>query len=87
MSQKNYYETLGIPKTASSDEIKKAYKKMAMKYHPDRNKGSKDAEEKFKSVNEAYQVLSDEKKKKNYDQFGSAEGGFGGFQGGSSQGF
>ena len=87
MTQKNYYETLGIPKTASSDEIKKAYKKMAMKYHPDRNKGSKDAEEKFKSVNEAYQVLSDEKKKKNYDQFGSAEGAFGGFQGGSSQGF
>lgn len=71
---KNYYETLGVSKNASTDEIKKAYKKMAMKYHPDRNKGDAAAEKKFKEINEAYQVLGDEEKKKNYDTFGSAEG-------------
>lgn len=75
---KNYYETLGVNKNASADEIKKAYKKMAMKYHPDRNKGDSSAEKKFKEVNEAYQVLGDATKKKNYDQFGNAEG-MGGF--------
>lgn len=82
---KNYYESLGVDKSASAEEIKKAYKKMAMKYHPDRNKGDKVAEEKFKEINEAYQVLGDESKKKNYDQFGSADGasGFGGFGGGN----
>ena len=77
---KNYYETLGVNKNASADEIKKAYKKMAMKYHPDRNKGDSSAEKKFKEVNEAYQVLGDATKKKNYDQFGNAEG-MGGFDG------
>lgn len=82
---KNYYETLGVNKNASADEIKKAYKKMAMKYHPDRNKGDSSAEKKFKEVNEAYQVLGDATKKKNYDQFGNTEGmgGFGGASGGN----
>lgn len=70
---KNYYDILGIPKWSSDAEIKKAYKKMAMQYHPDRNKWDKKAEEKFKEINEAYQVLWDASKKKNYDQFGSAE--------------
>lgn len=79
---KNYYDILGVSKSASDVEIKKAYKKKAMEYHPDRNKWDKKAEEKFKEVNEAYQVLGDATKKKNYDQFGSAEwspfGGMGG---------
>ena len=70
---KNYYDILGLTKSASDADIKKAYKKMAMQYHPDRNKGDKKAEEKFKEVNEAYQVLGDKEKKGNYDQFGSAE--------------
>ena len=81
---KNYYESLGISKSASANDIKKAYKKMAMKYHPDRNKGDAEAEKKFKEINEAYQILGDEQKKKNYDQFGSAD--FGGFNTGSSNG-
>lgn len=71
---KNYYDILGISKSASNAEIKKAYKKKAMEYHPDRNKDNKNAEAKFKEINEAYQVLGDTEKKKNYDQFGSAEG-------------
>lgn len=70
---KNYYDTLGVSKSASDAEIKKAYKKKAMEYHPDRNKWDKKAEEKFKEINEAYQVLWDAPKKKNYDQFGSTE--------------
>ncbi len=68
---KNFYETLGVNKSASAEEIKKAYRKQAMQYHPDRNKGDKTAEEKFKQVNEAYWTLWDEKKKKNYDMFWS----------------
>ena len=72
--KKDYYSTLWVAKTASEADIKKAYKKLAMQYHPDRNKGDKKAEEKFKEINEAYQVLWDKEKKKNYDQFGSAEG-------------
>lgn len=95
MTQKNYYDILGISKSASDAEIKKAYKKMAMQYHPDRNKGDKKAESKFKEINEAYQVLGDATKKKNYDQFGSADfwgaqgGGnpFWGGMGGGAQGF
>ena len=71
---KNYYDILGINKSSSDAEIKKAYKKLAMQYHPDRNKGDKKAEEKFKEINEAYQVLGDVQKKKNYDQFGSSDG-------------
>lgn len=70
--KKDYYELLGIGKNASSEEIKKAFRKMAMQYHPDRNPGDKAAEETFKEMNEAYEVLSDPQKKKMYDQFGHA---------------
>ena len=73
MSGKDYYQILGISKSASADEIKKAYRKLAMKYHPDRNKGDKGAEAKFKDISEAYAVLSDSEKRKQYDMFG-AEG-------------
>lgn len=69
---KNLYDTLGVDKTASAEEIKKAYRKQAMKYHPDKNKGDAGAEKKFKEVNEAYQTLSDSGKRKQYDTFGSA---------------
>ncbi len=90
MANKDYYEVLGIQKGASDDEIKRAYRKLAMKYHPDKNQGNKEAEDKFKDVNEAYQVLSDPEKKSRYDQFGSADfdgGGFGGFDGFDMGGF
>ncbi|MBX2922493.1 MAG: molecular chaperone DnaJ [Chitinophagaceae bacterium] len=80
--KRDYYEVLGISKSASADEIKKAYRKVAMQYHPDRNPGDKAAEEKFKEAAEAYEVLSDESKKAQYDRFGHAglgnRGGFGG---------
>jgi curved DNA-binding protein len=69
----DYYETLGVSKSVSADEVKKAYRKLAMKYHPDRNKGNKQAEEKFKEINEAYAVLSDAEKRKQYDQVGAGE--------------
>jgi molecular chaperone DnaJ len=81
---KDYYKILGVSENATQDEIKQAYKKLAMKYHPDRNPGDKQAEEKFKEINEAYSVLSDPEKRKQYDQlrkFGYA-GAEGGFQGG-----
>ena len=68
----DYYKTLGIDKGCSGDEIKKAYRKLALKYHPDRNKGDKTAESKFKEISEAYAVLSDDKKRAQYDQFGDA---------------
>jgi len=67
-----YYEQLGVKKGASADEIKKAYRKLALKYHPDRNQGNKEAEEKFKKISEAYAVLSDPDKRQQYDTFGSA---------------
>jgi DnaJ-class molecular chaperone len=66
----DYYNILGVNKTATSDEIKKAYRKLAIKYHPDKNPGDKSAEEKFKEISEAYEVLSDEKTRREYDQFG-----------------
>ena len=73
MGQKDYYQILGVSRDASADEIKKAYRKLALKYHPDKNKGNKEAEERFKEINEAYAVLSDPEKRKQYDTFGSAE--------------
>ena len=81
----DYYDILEITRNASSDDIKKAYRKLALKYHPDRNQGNKEAEEKFKEINEAYQVLSDENKRRMYDKYGK-EGvnGAGGFGGGFS---
>ncbi len=93
-NKRDYYEVLGVEKNASAEEIKKAYRKSAMKYHPDRNPGDKEAEEKFKEIGEAYEVLSDDQKRSRYDQFGFAGvdpnygggagggagfGGFGGF--------
>jgi len=96
MASKDYYHILGIGKTASLDEIKKAYRRLALKYHPDKNKGDKAGEEKFKEINEAYQVLSDPAKRRQYDQFGQSfsgagGGGFSGFRpedfAGFSQGF
>ena len=69
-TKRDYYEVLGVSKTASAEEIKKAYRKKAVQYHPDKNPGDKSAEEKFKEISEAYEVLSDEKTRKEYDQFG-----------------
>ncbi len=96
-NKRDFYEVLGVEKTASADEIKKAYRKAAMKYHPDRNPGDKEAEAKFKEAGEAYEVLSDDDKRSRYDQFGHAGvdpnfnpgyGGFGGgFGGGGFSGF
>ena len=82
MSKRDYYEVLGVNKSANKEEIKKAYRKLALKFHPDKNKGDKAAEEKFKEASEAYHVLSDDKRKSNYDQFGHAA-----FQGGGQGGF
>ena len=84
--KRDYYEVLGVAKNASADEIKKAYRKLALQYHPDRNPGNKEAEDKFKEAAEAYGVLSDPQKRQQYDQFGFQGlegGGFGGFGGGA----
>jgi molecular chaperone DnaJ len=79
MAKRDYYEVLGLDKNASEDDIKKAYRKLAIKYHPDRNPGNKEAEEKFKEAAEAYDILHDSQKRQQYDQFGfDAPGGFGG---------
>src|SRR5512143_613752 len=72
MDYKDYYRILGLERSANADEIRKAYRKLAMKYHPDRNPGDKQSEDKFKDINEAYQVLSDTQKRARYDQLGSA---------------
>lgn len=93
----DYYEVLGVQRTASDAEIKKAYRSLAMKFHPDRNQGNKEAEEKFKEIQEAYEILRDDKKRQAYDQFGHAGvdpsaagmggfGGFGGFSGAAGAG-
>ena len=95
-NKRDYYEVLGVEKGASAEEIKKSYRKKAMKYHPDRNPGDKEAEEKFKELGEAYEVLSDDDKRARYDQFGFAgvdpnygadQGGYGGGFGGFGGGF
>jgi molecular chaperone DnaJ len=91
MAKQDYYETLGVAKSAGADDLKRAYRQMAMKFHPDRNPGDKAAEQKFKEVSEAYEILKDDQKRAAYNQFGHAAfeqggaggaGGFGGFQGG-----
>jgi len=88
VSKKDFYDVLGINKSASNDEIKKAYRKLAMKYHPDKNPDNKEAESKFKEISEAYEILSTSEKRQKYDQFGHAgvngngAGGFGGNSGG-----
>lgn len=82
MAKRDYYEILGVGKNASDDEIKKAYRKLAVKYHPDKNPGNKEAEEKFKEISEAHEVLSDKQKRARYDQFGHA--GVGGNAGGGA---
>jgi len=99
MAKRDYYEILGVAKNATEEELKKAYRKLAMKYHPDRNPGSKDAEEKFKEAKEAYEILGDEQKRAAYDRYGHAgvdpnaagmgagAGGMGGMNGGFADAF
>ncbi len=93
-AKRDYYEVLGVARGATAEEIKKSYRKLAVQFHPDKNPGNKEAEEKFKEISEAYEVLSDEQKRQRYDQFGHAAfggggggGGPGGFRGGGAGGF
>ena len=95
MSKKDFYQVLGVDKKASADDLKKAYRKLAMQYHPDKNQGNKEAEAKFKEISEAYDVLKDDQKRAAYDRFGKGAfenggmgggGGFGGFGGGAGFG-
>src|SRR2546430_9684849 len=81
MAKRDYYEILGVPRTASADEIKKAHRKLVRKFHPDVNKNNKEAEERFKEAQEAYDVLSEPGNRRNYDQFGHAGVGAGGAPG------
>ena len=86
MAKRDYYDVLGVNKNSTPEQIKAAYRKLAVKHHPDKNKGNKASEEKFKEASEAYHVLSDSKRKQNYDQFGHAgveQQGAGGFGGGN----
>src|SRR3954469_11510900 len=83
MAKRDYYDILGASRSASADDIRKAHRKLVMKYHPDRNKGNKEAEERFKEIQEAYDVLSDTQKRQNYDQFGHAGVGAGAGGGGA----
>lgn len=87
MPKRDYYETLGVERNASEDEIKKAYRKLAIKYHPDKNPGDKAAEEKFKEATEAYEVLKEPQSRQKYDQFGHAGIGQGAPGGGFGPGF
>ena len=89
MEEKDYYKTLGVNKDAASDEIKKAFRKLAMKHHPDKNQGNKESEKKFKELNEAYEVLKDDQKRAAYDRYGSAgvNNGAGGFSSQAGEGF
>src|SRR5690554_3210808 len=89
MAKRDFYEVLGLAKNASKDDIRKAYRKLAMKYHPDRNPDSKEAEDKFKEAKEAYEILYDEDKRAAYDRYGHAgvdPNGMGGMGGGAGMG-
>ena len=87
MAKQDYYDVLGVSRSASADDLKKAYRKLAMRYHPDRNAGDKTAEQKFKDINEAYDVLKDDQKRAAYDRFGHAAFEQGGARGAGDFGF
>src|SRR6202158_6481147 len=84
--KRDYYEVLGVSRTASAEELKRAYRKLALQYHPDRNPNDPQAESRFKEINEAYEVLSDQSKRQRYDTFGHSAQGIPGFDGGAGFG-